>query len=81
MFADLEHVSVLQDLAAHANAVDERAVRALQVFDSQEPAVVEQARVMARHGRAVDDDRVVSLAADGRHPSNRVFLQHSVLKL
>ena len=59
MLAHRHDIALLQRVTAYTRAVDERAIRALQVLHNKLVAVAEDAGMMARDGRVVDHDAVV----------------------
>ena len=81
VFPDQYHIAVLQRSASDALFIDEGAVRALQVLHDIGVAVAENASVMARNSRIVDDHCVVGQPSDRRHQTDRTLFQYPVLEL
>ena len=79
--AELDHVARLQLVAAHALAVQEDAVGAVQVLDAAAVDGRDDLRVVAAHELAVDLQVVVGRAADRRSGPARAALRSIVAPL
>ena len=75
MLSDQYFVAVLQDLARDRPAVDEGAVGAAHILEDHLVTFQIHARMMTRHGRVIDDHRVVRETPDCHTRSEGVFLQ------
>jgi hypothetical protein len=62
--AELDHISVLQYVPQYATAVDERAVRAVQVLKNVVVTDLENRSVLAVNRRIIDDNLIVGFPAD-----------------
>jgi hypothetical protein len=62
--AELDHIPVLQYVPQYANAVDERAARAVQVLKNVVVTDLENRSVLAVNRCIIDDNLIVGLPAD-----------------